>query len=379
MAWRDVQTLLKAIKGHGIEVSDDWKGGGQDIEWWSGNQSSPIVHLMNKQDEVERQPIYNVVGKITGLEQPEKSVIVGNHRDAWCFGATDPGSGTAILLEVVRIFGTLRSLGWRPLRTIEFASWDGEEYNLIGSTEHVEARIEDIRQNGIAYLNVEVGVAGTDFNAAASPVFEKALMQVLDRTIDPTNNRTLRSLWVERHESLKGLGSRSDCVAFQDLAGTSSIDIGFGGFHYPYHSCYDNFEWMQKHGDANFQYHKTLAHIWVLLILEMADSRLIPFDFKAYSHAVQRYVTELEGYASKKGTSRENFNLKSLHQAANKFVEDALEFHEWDRAWNEIVSDQGGFESNVMAIQRINHNTRMANFETNLLDLEGGVSENPPN
>ena len=375
LAWRDVQTLLTALKGHGIVVSDDWKGGGQDIEWWSGNQSSPIIHLMNEQDEIERQPIYNVIGKITGLEQPEKSVIVGNHRDAWCFGATDPGSGTAILLEVVRIFGMLRSLGWRPLRTIEFASWDGEEYNLIGSTEHVEARIEDLRQNGIAYLNVDVAVAGTDFNAAASPVFEKALLQVLDRTIDPMNNKTLRSLWVEGHKSLQGLGARSDYVAFQDMAGTSSIDIGFDGFRYPYHSCHDNFEWMRKHGDPDFQYHKTLAHIWVLLILEMADSRLLPFDLKAYSHAVQRYVTELEGYASKNGTLRENFNLKSLHQAANKFVEDAHEFHEWDRAWNEIVSNQGGFESNVMAIQRISHNTRMANFESNLLDIEGGVSK----
>ena len=68
-----------------------------------------------------------------------------------CFGATDPGSGTAVMLEVIRIFGELRKTGWRPLRTIEFASWDGEEYNLIGSTEHVEGRLEDIRRNGLAY------------------------------------------------------------------------------------------------------------------------------------------------------------------------------------------------------------------------------------
>lgn len=242
LAWRDAQKLLQAVKGHGQKVPNSWKGGIEGIEWWSGDQNSPIVHLMNYQDEEERQPIYNVVGKITGLEQPQKSVIVGNHRDAWCFGAADPGSGTAVLLEVVRIFGELRNMGWRPLRSIEFASWDGEEYNLIGSTEHVEARIKDLRQNGVAYLNVDVAVAGTDFEAAASPLFEKALLQVLDRTTDSIANRTLRSIWDEKKTKLAGLGAGSDYVAFQDMAGTSSIDIGFGGPPYPYHSCYDNFE-----------------------------------------------------------------------------------------------------------------------------------------
>lgn len=88
-------------------------------EWWSGNLSSPTVHLKNEQDEDERHPIWNVMARITGIEQGEKSIIVGNHRDSWDFGGVDPGSGTAVLLEVARIFGDLVSKGWRPLRTIE--------------------------------------------------------------------------------------------------------------------------------------------------------------------------------------------------------------------------------------------------------------------
>ena len=374
LAWRDAQKLLQAVKGHGHMVPDSWKGGIEGIEWWSGDQKSPIVHLMNHQDEEERQPIYNVVGKITGLEQPQKSVIVGNHRDAWCFGATDPGSGTAVLLEVVRIFGELRNLGWRPLRSIEFASWDGEEYNMIGSTEHVEARIDDIRQNAIAYLNVDVAVAGTEFEAAASPLFEKALLQVLDRTTDPVSNKTLRSIRDDKKAKLEGLGAGSDYVAFQDMAGTSSIDIGFGGPPYPYHSCYDNFEWMRRYGDPGFQYHKTLAQIWALLILEMADTRILPFDFNAYARALRGYVEDLEQHARSKGGSGQRLNLQPLYQVISEFAKQAHEFHEWDRAWAEVVYAQGGLESNVLAIKRMSHNTRMMNFETNLLDVDGGVS-----
>lgn len=124
LAWRDAQKLLQALKGHGMRLDDGWgKGGVPDVEWWSGDQTSPIVHLRNEQDEVERRPIYNVLGTITGIEQPEKSIIVGNHYDSWCFGAGDPSGGTAVLLEVVRIFGELRKVGWRPLRSIEFAAW----------------------------------------------------------------------------------------------------------------------------------------------------------------------------------------------------------------------------------------------------------------
>jgi hypothetical protein len=123
LAWRDAQKLLQALKEHGMKLEGDWQGGVPDVEWWSGDSNSPVVELANEQDEVDRRPIYNVLGKITGLEQPEKSIIVGNHRDAWCFGASDPGSGTATMLEVVRVFGELLKKGWRPLRTIEFASW----------------------------------------------------------------------------------------------------------------------------------------------------------------------------------------------------------------------------------------------------------------
>ena len=124
IAWRDAQKLLQALKGHGMRLSDDWVGGVPDIdEWWSGDATSPVVELVNDQDEVERRPIYNVLGRISGVEQPEKSIMIGNHRDAWCLGASDPGSGTAVMLEVVRVMGEMVKKGWRPLRTIDFASW----------------------------------------------------------------------------------------------------------------------------------------------------------------------------------------------------------------------------------------------------------------
>lgn len=374
LSWNDAQHLLEAIKGQGKQMTDVWIGA-PATEYWTGGQNSPKVNLKNLQDEEKKQPIYNVLGKITGWEEPKKRIVVGNHRDAWCTGAADPGSGTAIMLEVVRIFGELRRLGWRPLRTIEFASWDGEEYNLIGSTEHVENRETELRDDGVAYINVDVGVTGVDFHAAASPVFETTLLRILDRVGDPFSGHTVREVWDHGQRSLEGLGAGSDYVAFQDIVGMSSIDMFFKGQKYPYHSCYDNFNWMSKFGDPEWKYHKAMGEIWALLILELADEPMLPFDLNAYAKAVAKYIDELDNYAQSAPTrnSQIAIDLGALRGSSDYLTGQAKVFHTFDDNWRNFVFGAGGFESTAMANARLDHNNRMSRFETNLLDLsEGG-------
>ena len=93
----------------------------------------------------------------------DEAIVVGNHRDgeyhlapsrqprltsAWVLGAADPNSGTAAHHELVRGLGLLLKKGWKPLRTIILASWDGEEYGLIGSTEWAEDFGDYLETNG---------------------------------------------------------------------------------------------------------------------------------------------------------------------------------------------------------------------------------------
>lgn len=378
IAWRDAQRLLQGLKGHGSKVPKDWVGGVPKVEeWWTGDEKSPTVHLMNLQDEVSEMPIYNIHGTITGLEERDKKIIVGNHRDSWCMGSVDPGSGTAVFMEVVRAFGELLNYGWRPLRTIEFVSWDGEEYNLIGSTEHVEKEVENLRSNAYAYLNVDVGVSGPTFRASGSPVFERSLLQILGRLSDPHSNKTLKDIWKDTGKKLEPLGAGSDYVAFQDIAGTSSIDFGFEGEPFPYHSCYESYDWMEKFGDPDFQYHKLLAQFWSLLLLDLSENPMLPFDINAYADAITGWVKDLDKFAKSK---KADVNLEDLVNAAKGLKDNAGRFEEWNQIWHDTVWGSGGYESNVMAIQRVNHNVRMASFDTHLLDLEegGGVCGSLP-
>lgn len=375
LSWGDAKHLLQAIQGIGRDTPPEWKGAIPEVEYWSGDiNSSPKVHLFNDQDEVEKQRIWNVMGKIQGIDQAEKSIIIGNHRDAWVYGAADPGSGTAVMLEVAAIFGDLMQRGWRPLRTIEFASWDGGEYNLIGSTEYVEDNIDRLREHAFVYLNVDAGVGGYEFKAKGSPVFRKSLLRVLDRTVDPRENVTLRELWDRRSGQLDSLGVDSDYVAFQDIAGTSSLDFGFDGPN-TYQSAYDVFE-QAASKDPGFQYHGLLAQIWSLLILEFSDRLILPFDMAAYSAAVTEWAVELEKWVEGQGAGNSPWDIKPLREAVLEFEHDAKRFGQWEMDWDSAVLGGGGFETTRLAANRRNYNSRMPTFETNLLDLEegGGVS-----
>jgi N-acetylated-alpha-linked acidic dipeptidase len=382
MAWREVQVLLQKLRGKGTRVPREWEGGVPEVEYWTGNDKSPVVRLKNEQDEVEKQPVWNVYGKIVGLEQSEKSVIIGNHRDAWTSGATDPHSGTAVFLEMVRIFGDLLARGWRPLRTIEFMSWDAEEYNLIGSTEYVEKNSEWLIEDGLAYINLDTAVTGSEFHAAGSPVFRKLLLQVLKRVYDPLTNETIRHAWDLRRAELEALGAGSDYVAFQDLAGISSLDLFFSGDAYPLHTGYDTFDWMERTGDPNFTYHTILGQIVGLLIIELCDRPILPFDLSAYGQTIKGITNDLVSWATGKGALKDGHakvNLNALTAAADTVDRAVVNFEKWESKWQTDVLAGSGWEPMSLGNQRVDYNSRMARFESNLLDLEvgGGVRISP--
>ncbi|KAK8097201.1 glutamate carboxypeptidase [Apiospora kogelbergensis] len=369
LAWRDAQVLLQHIQGFGEPCADDWRGGVPDVEWWSGNASSPIVRLKNEQDENEQQPIWNIYGKIIGIEQNDKSIIIGSHRDAWGFGATDPGSGQTVFLEVARVFGDLLARGWRPLRTIEFMSWDAEEYNLIGSTEYVENNLDALRADAFAYVNLDTAVTGADFAAAGSPMFKAVLPKVLERVYDTKRNASLRMLWEERRAHLEGLGAGSDYVAFQDIAGTSSLDLRFEGDRFPYHSSYDNFDWMTRVGDPDLMYHGLLGQVLSLLILELADKPVLPFDVGAYARAMGRYLSDLWKWCEVKGVK---LDFTPIKKAIDEVENAVMQAQLWAIKWEEDVTSANGWEPAALGRLRTAYNSRMADFETALLDLEYG-------
>jgi N-acetylated-alpha-linked acidic dipeptidase len=257
--------------------------------------------------------IYDVIGTLHGSDDAGEWVIRGNHHDAWVNGASDPLSGQSAMLEEARVLGDLHKQGWTPKRTIIYCAWDGEEPGLLGSTEWVETHVDELKKHAVMYVNSDgydrgqFGVGGTqDLQAMISGVAKdvedpETHMTVFQRAhlgaIAEAKNAEERTEIRKRGDlQLDALGDGSDFTAFQDFAGISTMDLGFGGEEDgdQYHSIYDDFYWFTHYSDTDFSYGRTLAQTAGSAVMRVADADLIPLDYGPQATAIAKYETELE-------------------------------------------------------------------------------------
>jgi N-acetylated-alpha-linked acidic dipeptidase len=284
---------------------------------------------MNEQEYVTN-PLWNVIGIINGSLSNEV-VVIGNHRDAWIAGgAGDPNSGSAALNEVIRGFGKAVQEGWKPLRTVVFASWDGEEYGLLGSTEWVEEYVPWLTDAAVAYVNVDVGSIGPRFKASASPILNKAINEIVGGVQSPNqtiSGQTVGDIW---DGYISTMGSGSDFTAFQDFAGIPSIDIGFSAGSedpvYHYHSNYDSYWWMDNFGDPGFKYHATIAKILGLLVAKLSEEPVIQFNVTDYAFGLQVYLKSIQDKASGSDMKLVDDTFEPLAVATEQFTRAAVLF-----------------------------------------------------
>ncbi|KAI0677358.1 Zn-dependent exopeptidase [Trametes maxima] len=318
ISWANAQTLLREISSKGLE----------DAFKLDGKTSKRNIKLINHV-HTRVMPIWNTMGVIPGHISNE-TVIIGNHRDAWVMGAVDPTSGTVSLHEVVRGFGALLKAGWKPLRNIVFASWDAEEYGLIGSTEWAEDFPEWISENVVAYINIDGSAAGSIWLPTGSPslahLIRDAALDVahptsLNKTLwdarddvgpfhGPADSNFLEEYLAKRVTSeddigIAPLGSGSDFTPFLQRLGVSSMDESFSltptDAAYHYHSIYDSETWKERYADPGFEKHVAVAKHLGLVLLRLLDSTIIPLNTTHYALELGKYLDSVEDTASSLG------------------------------------------------------------------------------
>ena len=328
LSYKDAEPILHALKGP--SVPEGWQGA-LPFRYHVG-PGGVRVHLVSQQD-YQRRTIWDVVGKIKGTDYPEDWVVVGNHRDAWVYGAVDPNSGTASMLEAVHGVGTLLHEGWKPKRSIVFCSWDAEEEGLIGSTEWVEQHAQQLT-NAVAYFNVDVAVAGPDFSASAVPSLKNFMREISKSVPSPMGDTVYQEWRANRHGTnehrasnappqpsdevhVSDLGSGSDFTPFLQHIGVPSTDIGSGGPYGVYHSVFDNYAWFVMNADPHFVYLQQMARVLGLEAVRMADTDVLPYDYQAYAREVKAYIESAKRKAVDAGVSGLDFG--PALEAATKF------------------------------------------------------------
>ena len=345
ISYGDAQILLQNMTGE--EVPEDWQGdlpityrlgpGFANSEW----TVKMFIHTENK-----IATTYNAFAMIKGLIEPDRYVLMGNHRDAWVFGAVDPSSGTAVLMELSRAMAQMVKNGWRPRRSIIFCSWGAEEFGLIGSQEWVEQFSIILSDRAVAYLNVDSAVVGNySFKAAALPIIEGLLYEIAKIVPNPdekekaAGRKTLYDTWKTRYPAKDNngqdtglpripiLGSGSDYAPFISKVGVTCINLNYnndkslGLSSYPlYHSVYETFHLVNEIMDPTFAFHMAIAQFLGELARRLSDSYVLPYDVRKYGKALKNYQVRVI-------SSIEHFNVNGLEAElaeSLRFLDEAI-------------------------------------------------------
>src|SRR6266516_1274478 len=304
MSYGNAGRFLERLKGPSVPQS--WQGALAFRYHVGPGPARARLKVKTERGVRAMHPIWNTFGMIRGTRYPDQWLVVGGHRDAWGPGARDNISGTVTVLEVARAFATLAQQGIRPARTLVFATWDAEEWGLIGSTEWAEELEDSLRAHVVAYVNEDGTFSGPSFSGAASPSL-KPLIRAATRVVpDPEEEGTVYDEWLRRSKgdtaalTLGNLGGGSDFAAFYHHLGIPAGGIGFDGPEGIYHSLYDSYDWMSRFGDPGYKAHQAGARLVSVILARLANADILPLDYVAFGAELTRLVAQLDSGISEK-------------------------------------------------------------------------------
>ncbi|KAM4742233.1 N-acetylated-alpha-linked acidic dipeptidase 2 isoform 3-T3 [Anableps anableps] len=351
IGFHDAIHLLKNMGGQ--VPPNNWKGA-LNVSYKTGPgftedfKSHKVRMNIHSNNQVTR--IYNVIGKIRGALEPDRYVILGGHRDAWVFGGIDPMSGAAVVHETVRSAGKLLRKGWRPRRTVIFASWDAEEFGLLGSTEWAEDNARLLQERAVAYINADSAIEGMyTLRVDCTPSLHTLVYDLTKQIESPEDGEegvSLYESWQKRDNwtndrdapRISKLGSGSDFEAYFIRLGIAAGRARYTKnkkterySSYPvYHSVYETFEIVAKFYDPTFRRLRAVAQVRGGLIFLLADSQVLPLDATEYADSLRKYAQSIAHLAQTHTEQMETYKVsfESLFSAVENFTAAARDFHE---------------------------------------------------
>lgn len=320
MSYGDASKILAELGGP--MAPENWRGG-LPLTYHIGGDGKTKVRLA-VQSEWSQKPLYNVIATMRGSKYPDQWIVRGNHHDAWVFGAQDPMSGNVAMLSEAKALGAMAKAGWRPDRTIVYASWDGEEPMLLGSTEWAETHADELKKKALIYINTDGNGRGF-LGAGGSHDWQKLVNDVAEDVTDPqtgvsVGKRARAKILVDAFDNvgrpdeaevaaaekggdlpISALGSGSDYSPFLQHLGIAALDVGYGGEGRTagsYHSIYDSYDNYTRFGDPGLAYGAALSKTVGRLVLRIADSDTPPMQFTDFANTVALYLTQVQKLAA---------------------------------------------------------------------------------
>jgi len=323
IGYGEAEKILGQMQGKAVPQS--WQGGLPFTYRLEGGNSLTV--RLKVEQKIDFVRATNVIGMLKGSEAPDEWIILGCHLDSWGFGATDPSSGTAMLISLSETLGKLNNSGYGPKRSILIGHWDAEEHGVIGSTEWVEQMREQLNAKGVVYMNFDGAVSGKNFGASAAPTLKKLLVETSKSVQYPYTNQSLYEFWNKGDQiepPIGNLGGGSDHIAFYMHVGVPSMSGGAGGPNV-YHSNYDSFRFYEKFVDPEFQMGPMVEHMAGLMALRMANAEIIPYNLNRYAQDLKIHFTNAESKINRYDKEFDGFKLtvdaiQTLEETSNELT-----------------------------------------------------------
>ena len=324
IGWGAAFEILRRMTGRVVPAS--WQGG------------LPVAYRMGNDDlelrlkvEQERRLVEsaNVLGFLRGARQPDQWIVTGSHHDAWSFGAGDPNAGTILVLESARVLSEMAAAGHAPDRTLVFAHWGAEEFGIIGSTEWVEGRRDELLDKAVGYVNLDGAAMGVRFSASSSPSLKTLVADVLRQVPQARKpEQNVFETWVGNRPAppFGNLGGGSDHVGFYCHLGIPSVNISAGGSPgVSYHSNYENLAWYRKVVGKDYAGAVMLTRIVDRILWRLSKAPLLPLNPVSYGGDLQVHLNRLENLADKLGYTTD---FSELQGAAERYRARADEIYQ---------------------------------------------------
>ncbi|MGE5091557.1 MAG: M20/M25/M40 family metallo-hydrolase [Bacillota bacterium] len=318
LGYRNAALILAPMRGPGLPAQG-WQGG-LPFRYHVGGEGVTVrVGLWHQTGDRAYKTITNTFGVLRGSRWPDEIVLIGAHRDAWGPGARDNVGGVTSVLGAARAWGAAARAGHRPLRTLVFATWDAEEWGLVGSTEYAELMQDSLRARAVAYVNQDDAADGRQFGAGGTASLH-GLLRDVSRTIQqPGDTVSVYAAWFRRRAPgdtgdvrLGDLGGGSDFGGFYNFLGIPSVEYGFGGPGGGYHSAYDTYTLQDRFGDPGFLSAAAVGRVSAVVLARLANAEIVPFDD---AELARRLAGLSSALAASPAAKRAGIRLDSLDAA----------------------------------------------------------------
>ncbi|XP_030607293.1 transferrin receptor protein 1-like isoform X2 [Archocentrus centrarchus] len=284
--------ILRQLKGR--SQPDDWEGMNR-----LGDESDVITVEVN--NVFTEKKINNVFGVIKGFVDADRYVVIGAQRDAWGPGFAASTVGTSVLVELARsISDMVKNDGFKPRRSIVFASWSAGEYGSVGATEWLEGYLSSLSMKAFTYINLDGIVTGRNgFKVAASPLLHNLIQNTLNEVMYNKDKSLFSQFGKGNWESNIMEPLRLDSAAYPFLAFSGIPSVAFR-----FHSGYSDYSYFGTMLDTRENLNSvTASQVPQLAVkagqfaghiaLRLVHDHLLQMDLKKYDQLIRRHVVKI--------------------------------------------------------------------------------------